>query len=118
MCLELTKQKNDDDYSFNTMNSGSNTMSPYNDTGDKVVKTIRIGRAPDDDYIVNDLKVTRCHCIIKKMQSGKYYIENFGENGTRVNGRRIDGNVLLQPNDVIEVGDTTVENPYNPNAYY
>ena len=98
--------------------SKPNTVFPYNDIEDKVVKTIFIGRSSDDNYIINDPLVTRHHCKIEKTQSGKYYIENFGENGTRVNGRMISGKILLQPNDVIEVGNTTIKNPYNPHVYY
>lgn len=98
--------------------SKPNTVFPYNDIEDKVVKTIFIGRSSDDNYIINDPLVTRHHCKIEKTQSDKYYIENLGENGTRVNGRMISGKILLQPNDVIEVGNTTIKNPYNPNVYY
>ena len=81
------------------------------DETDKVIKTITIGRSSDDDVVIDDPLVTRCHCVIEKVQSGKYRIENFGENGTYVNGKKIVGKVILQQYDIVRIGNTSLLNP-------
>lgn len=93
--------------------SPSTDVPSYMEEMDKIVKVINIGRSVDDDYIVHDPRVTRHHCRIELLQSGQFRIENFGENGTFVNGKMIEGKVVLQKNDVIRIGNTVIGNPYD-----
>ena len=69
---------------------------------------ISIGRASDNDVIVDDPMVSRHHCQLK-LQHGAYSFADLGSrNGSRVNGQVVS-EIALGPGDVIEVGDTAIE---------
>jgi RNA polymerase subunit RPABC4/transcription elongation factor Spt4 len=74
------------------------------------MKTIKIGRAQDDDIIIDDPTVTRCHTVITQDDNGNYSITNYGENGTFVNGKDIGRkeSVTLNPGDVVRIGNSTL----------
>jgi hypothetical protein len=56
--------------------------------------------------------VSRHHLQIIQDDSGNFRLADFGsKNGTFVNGKRISGEVRLNPNDVIRIGNTTL--PWN-----
>ena len=59
-----------------------------------------LGRAPDCAVQIPDPKVSRRHAVIYSDQE-THAIENFGANGTRVNGHTVDARQLLQPGDTI-----------------
>jgi serine/threonine-protein kinase len=48
--------------------------------------TIRVGRAPDNDVVVNDPMVSRHHIDLHKIDDMKWQLVNRGTNGTFVNG--------------------------------
>ena len=51
---------------------------------------LRIGRAPDNDLVVDDLIVSRYHAELRSTPDGHYEITDLGSpNGTYVNGRRV-----------------------------
>jgi len=69
---------------------------------------IGIGRASDNDVIVDDPMVSRHHCQLK-LQHGAYSFTDLGSrNGSTVNGQVVS-QVALGPGDVIRVGDTEIE---------
>jgi hypothetical protein len=69
---------------------------------------IGIGRASDNDVIVDDPMVSRHHCQLK-LQHGAYSFTDLGSrNGSTVNGQPVS-QVALGPGDVIRVGDTEIE---------
>jgi hypothetical protein len=69
---------------------------------------IGIGRAADNDVIVDDPQVSRHHCQLK-LQHGAYSFADLGSrNGSLVNGQRVD-EIALGPGDVIQIGDTDIE---------
>ncbi len=69
---------------------------------------IGIGRASDNDVIVDDPMVSRHHCQLK-LQHGAYSFTDLGSrNGSSVNGQPVD-QIALGPGDIIEVGDTSIE---------
>ena len=69
---------------------------------------ITIGRASDNDVIVDDPMVSRHHCQLK-LQHGAYGFVDLGSrNGSMVNGQRVQ-EVALGPGDIIQVGSTTIE---------
>lgn len=69
---------------------------------------ITIGRASDNDVIVDDPIVSRHHCQLK-LQHGAYSFADLGSrNGSTVNGQPVQ-EVALGPGDVIQIGDTTLE---------
>lgn len=69
---------------------------------------IGIGRASDNDVIVDDPMVSRHHCQLK-LQHGAYGFTDLGSrNGSTVNGQPVS-QVALGPGDVIRIGDTEIE---------
>ena len=59
-----------------------------------------LGRAPGCAVQIPDPTVSRRHAVIS--HAGHHHaIENFGANGTRINGRALESPHTLQPGDVI-----------------
>jgi len=68
-------------------------------------QVLRIGRAADNEAVVDDLRVSRRHAELRKKAGGAYEITDLGShNGTFVNGQRIDGAVVVTEADVIGIG--------------
>lgn len=69
---------------------------------------ISIGRASDNDVIVDDPLVSRHHCQLK-LQHGAYSLADLGSrNGSYVNGQPVS-EIALGPGDLIRIGDTEIE---------
>ncbi len=69
---------------------------------------IGLGRASDNDVIVDDPMVSRHHCQLK-LQHGAYSFADLGSrNGSTVNGQPVS-EIALGPGDVIRIGDTEIE---------
>lgn len=69
---------------------------------------IGIGRASDNDVIVDDEQVSRHHCQLK-LQHGAYSFADLGSrNGSMVNGQPV-GEIALGPGDLIQIGATRIE---------
>ncbi|HEY8771653.1 MAG TPA: FhaA domain-containing protein [Candidatus Limnocylindria bacterium] len=69
---------------------------------------IGIGRASDNDVIVDDPEVSRHHCQLK-LQHGAYSLADLGSrNGSWINGQPVS-EVALGPGDVIRIGSTEIE---------
>jgi len=69
---------------------------------------IGIGRASDNDVIVDDEEVSRHHCQLK-LQHGAYSLTDLGSrNGTTINGEPIS-QAALGPGDVVRIGSTEIE---------
>ena len=64
-----------------------------------------IGRRPDRDVVLDDPKASRQHAEIRLAPGGFTVVDCGSSNGTRVNGRPVEAQVLL-PGDDIEIGDT------------
>lgn len=63
----------------------------------------KIGRAPDNDIVIDNLAVSRTHSVIEE-RKGQHYIRDCDSlNGTVVNGRRV-GRALLCDGDRIQIG--------------
>lgn len=58
------------------------------------------------DIVLNDPKVTRLHTKIGIRDNQFVVADVLSENGTYVNGERIQGERILCENDVIRIGDT------------
>ena len=72
--------------------------------------------------MVNDVEVSRRHVRIYNQQ-GQYMVEDLGStNGTFVNGQRLVRPYLLQPGDMIQLGENVTfsfdpaPGQYDPNA--
>jgi len=71
-----------------------------------------IGRAAGDELgrLHDDPEISRRHARISRGPDGQLTIEDLGSaNGTRVNGRRIEGIQALDLGDVVKVGQTVLQ---------
>ncbi len=65
-----------------------------------------IGRSKASDIIVNDLSVSRNHCVLLRRSAG-WFISDVGSlTGTFVNGVRVNGRAQVLIDDIITVGNT------------
>ncbi len=78
---------------------------------DKEVDLIKIGRDPENDIVLHDMKASRNHLTIIK-QKKIYKVRDLNStNGTFVNGIKINSDIFytLNPRDIIMIGDTTLK---------
>lgn len=69
---------------------------------------IAIGRATDNDVILDDPQVSRHHCQLK-VQHGAYgFVDLQSRNGSTVNGQPVE-EIALADGDRIRIGNTNVE---------
>lgn len=67
-------------------------------------RTVRIGRAPDNDLVVDDLVVSRRHAELRVLADGRYEIVDLGShNGTYLNGQPV-ARAPVSPGDIVGVG--------------
>ncbi|MFD5322877.1 FHA domain-containing protein [Streptomyces sp. NPDC127092] len=67
-------------------------------------RSIRIGRAPDNDLVVDDLTVSRRHAELRAAPDGTYWIRDLGShNGTFLNGRPV-GEARATAEDIVGIG--------------
>jgi predicted component of type VI protein secretion system len=77
------------------------------DTHPLPAREIRIGRVPDNDIVVQDLKVSRYHAELRRNPDGSFEIMDLGShNGTYVNGERTTRKLLTEQ-DIISIGHAT-----------
>ncbi len=71
-----------------------------------VGNTLTIGRAQDNDIVLDDPQASRHHARVVR-RGDQIIVEDLGStNGTLVNGRRITGPHVLQPTETIAVGSS------------
>lgn len=69
---------------------------------------VTLGRDVSNDIVINDAEVSRNHARLTA-QSGSYLMEDLAStNGTFINGQRLIGPKLLNPGDVVGLGETVV----------
>ncbi|WP_406859081.1 FHA domain-containing protein [Streptomyces sp. HUAS MG47] len=67
-------------------------------------RTVRIGRGPDNDLVVDDLVVSRRHAELRAHPDGTYWIYDVGShNGTYLNGRPVV-RARVTPADIVGIG--------------
>lgn len=77
------------------------------------MKTITIGRLPDNDIVVDNKSVSRHHARITQTDTSTLAIEDLNsKNGTYVNGRKVKGIMSITPKDRIVICTTPVDNWY------
>jgi DNA-binding NtrC family response regulator len=69
-----------------------------------ITNTFRIGKAPDNDLVLNDDTVSRHHCEITRGSDGIRVKDLHSTNGTKVGGARI-AEAVVQPGAVLKVGE-------------
>ena len=69
---------------------------------------MRIGRAPQNEVVINARSISRFHCQIKR-EGDRLLIEDLDStNGTFVNGVRVETPVTLNVGDVALLGDESL----------
>ena len=67
-----------------------------------------LGRSRQCDVTVDDPNVSRTHAEVRP-RGGSWVLSDLGStNGSRLNGRRVEGSEVLKPGDEIELGTTVV----------
>jgi hypothetical protein len=70
---------------------------------------VSLGRSRQSDVMVDDPNVSRTHAEIRP-RGGSWVLTDLGStNGSRLNGRRVEGPEVLEPGDEIELGTTVLE---------
>jgi ABC transport system ATP-binding/permease protein len=64
---------------------------------------VTIGRAPENNVVLNDLLVSRRHAVLRRTGNQWELVDNASANGTYVNGNRIT-RAILGPNDIVGIG--------------
>ncbi len=73
------------------------------------MKVITIGRSEENDVMVKDPHASRHHMQIIQHDDGHFTLSDFGStNGTYVNGQKISGEINLNINDVVRIGNSTI----------
>lgn len=76
-------------------------------TLDLIQSVIAIGRDTDNDYIIPEPEISRHHLRLLRTQDG-YVAEDLNTlNGTTLNGRRLDRQILLRDGDYLKLGKKT-----------
>lgn len=70
------------------------------------VKTI--GRASNNDIVINDAYASRYHCQLIHHDNGLYELVDMSSYGTFVNGKKIKGKAKLNHGDIVKIGNTCV----------
>ena len=83
-----------------------NGLETRNYTVDK--PTYSIGRAPDNDLVLNEKSVSRHHALIHFKDDGYYIKDQNSMAGTRINGKKVNGEAKLQANSVLSLGGVDV----------
>ncbi|ULQ59534.1 FHA domain-containing protein [Brucepastera parasyntrophica] len=75
-----------------------------------LVSKIKIGRAPDNDVVIDSKLASRYHAVIQKIKDDYFISDLDSTNGTFLNGQAIPKGkyVKLGPNDRITIGKTNL----------
>jgi predicted RNA-binding Zn-ribbon protein involved in translation (DUF1610 family) len=99
--------------------SGELQVLTGNCSGQRIRMTFRrfvVGTERDCDLRAASALLSRHHCVFKKDEYALRIRDLGSNNGTYVNGRRICGEVVLNPGDDVTIGDMTVHVilPFSP----
>jgi adenylate cyclase len=71
---------------------------------------LTLGRAPSNQLVINDAKVSRNHAEIRQIRSGCFQLWDLGSaNGTWLNGRRVTMPRELKNGDTIQIGTVQLQ---------
>jgi pSer/pThr/pTyr-binding forkhead associated (FHA) protein/V8-like Glu-specific endopeptidase len=74
------------------------------------MKTLKIGRSSTNNIVISDVTVSAQHAIITILDTKEVHIKDLNStNGTYVNGKRINTETNITANDVIKVGNATLD---------
>lgn len=69
-----------------------------------VNQSVRVGRAADNDIVIDDLIVSRHHAVLRPLGGDRFEITDLGShNGTYVNGEQIE-TAIVRDGDLVSIG--------------
>ncbi|MGC4068525.1 MAG: FHA domain-containing protein [Polyangiaceae bacterium] len=68
-----------------------------------------LGRSPYCSIVVSNALASRQHCAVRLTSEGLVIVDLNSRNGTLVNGKRLEGERLIVPGDVIRIGSDSIE---------
>ena len=71
-------------------------------------KSLRVGRAVENDVVVDDTSVSRKHARIESRPDGVFVVDCGSRNGVTVGGRRVQTEARIAPGDVLAIGPLEV----------
>ena len=82
----------------------------FNNNKVRLISKIRIGRANDNDIVVDNKLASRYHAIIQKIKDAYFLKDEGSTNGTFLNGKPIpkDKYVKLNSQDKITIGNVNL----------
>ncbi|GAA0707642.1 ATP-binding cassette domain-containing protein [Dactylosporangium roseum] len=84
--------------------TGSAPVSPVREvTQYEAGARVRLGRGPDNDIVLTDLRASRNHAELRRMPTGYEVVDLGSRNGTFHNGRQITRQAM-RPGDMISIG--------------
>ncbi len=105
-CLSVTVEGQSEQ---NTKENKPDKKKQVVEDKNKKMRIITVGRELDNDFVIPDGFVGRHHLQLIKDETGAYFVCDLNStNGTFVNGKRIQGKVQIDEQDVIRIGNTTI----------
>lgn len=79
----------------------------FNNSKIQLVAKISIGRAPENNIVIDNKLTSRHHAIIQKIKDAYFIRDENSTNGTFLNGKKIppEKYVRLNPGDKITIGN-------------
>ena len=71
-------------------------------------RPVTVGRAPDNDIVIDNLAVSTLHARVMQMQDHYMVEDQQSMNGTFVNNRRVQQRTVLRDGDAISIGKHTI----------
>jgi Nif-specific regulatory protein len=76
---------------------------------------VTLGRSRDNTLVLRDELASRLHAKIY-FEDGRWHVRDFGLNGTRVDGTRINGSVALTDGQRVKIGEVVLKFVLEPKA--
>ena len=76
---------------------------------------VTLGRSRDNTLVLRDELSSRTHAKIY-FEDGRWHVRDFGLNGTRVDGQRINGSVELRDGQKVKIGEVVLKFVVEPKA--
>jgi DNA-binding NtrC family response regulator len=76
-------------------------------------QTVTLGRSRDNTLVLRDELASRLHAKVY-FEEGKWHVRDFGLNGTRVEGQKITGAVVIADGEAIKIGEVVLRFTVGP----
>ena len=76
---------------------------------------VTLGRSRDNTIVLRDELASRLHAKIY-FEDGRWHVRDFGLNGTRVDGSRVNGSAALQDGQRVKIGEVALKFVLEPKS--